>query len=145
MRAGTRFHHPDDRTPGILRLRDLHAAMDRAVLDAYGWTDLIPAYDFRPQLDESTRYTWAEDTRDEVLGHSVTMLAPPEGQDELSRILDRIGRGHVQHFEATRLRKDGQRVVLSGLAKGERVIVDGDQSDEARGQFHYMRKNRGRR
>ncbi len=62
-----RFHHPDDRTPGILRLRELHAAMDRAVLDAYGWTDILPAYDFRPQLDESIRYTWAEETRDEVL------------------------------------------------------------------------------
>jgi hypothetical protein len=62
-----RFHHPDDRTPGILRLRELHAAMDRAVLDAYGWTDIVPVYDFRPQLDESTRYTWAEETRDEVL------------------------------------------------------------------------------
>jgi hypothetical protein len=62
-----RFHHPDDRTPGILRLRELHAAMDRAVLDAYGWTDITPVYDFRPQLDESIRYTWAEETRDEVL------------------------------------------------------------------------------
>lgn len=62
-----RFHNPDDRTPGILRLRELHAAMDRAVLDAYGWTDIAPAYDFRPQLDESIRYTWAEETRDEVL------------------------------------------------------------------------------
>ncbi len=42
-------------------------AMDRAVLDAYGWTDILPVYDFRPQLDESIRLTWAEDTRDEVL------------------------------------------------------------------------------
>jgi N-6 DNA Methylase len=64
-----RFHHPDERSPGIVRLRELHAAMDRAVLDAYGWTDIVPAYDFRPQLDESTRYTWAEETRDEVLAH----------------------------------------------------------------------------
>jgi hypothetical protein len=62
-----RFHHPDERSPGILRLRELHAAMDRAVLDAYGWTDIAPVYDFRPQLDESIRYTWAEETRDEVL------------------------------------------------------------------------------
>ena len=26
-----------------------------------------PVYDFREQLDESTRLTWAKDTRDEVL------------------------------------------------------------------------------
>ncbi|MEO7594622.1 MAG: hypothetical protein ABI134_25635 [Byssovorax sp.] len=57
----------DVRSPDILRLRDLHARMDRAVLDAYGWTDILPAYDFREQLDESIRLTWAEDTRDEVL------------------------------------------------------------------------------
>ena len=31
---------PDERSPDILKLRELHAAMDRAVLDAYGWTDL---------------------------------------------------------------------------------------------------------
>jgi len=41
--------------------------MDRAVLDAYGWTDLRPAYDCRVQLDERVRYTWDDDTRDEVL------------------------------------------------------------------------------
>lgn len=62
-----RFHNPEERSPDILRLRDLHAQMDRAVLDAYGWSDILPTYDFREQLDESTRLTWAEDTRDEVL------------------------------------------------------------------------------
>ena len=35
-----RFHDPDERDPDILKLRDLHAAMDRAVLDAYGWSDI---------------------------------------------------------------------------------------------------------
>lgn len=62
-----RFHNPDERSADILQLRALHAQMDRAVLDAYGWTDILPTYDFREQLDESTRLTWAEDTRDEVL------------------------------------------------------------------------------
>jgi hypothetical protein len=62
-----RFHNPEERSADILQLRSLHAQMDRAVLDAYGWTDILPIYDFREQLDESTRLTWAEDTRDEVL------------------------------------------------------------------------------
>jgi len=35
-----RFHDPNERDPEIERLRHLHAAMDRAVLDAYGWTDV---------------------------------------------------------------------------------------------------------
>ncbi len=62
-----RFHNPDERSPDIVKLRDLHAQMDRAVLDAYGWTDIQPVYDFREQLDESIRLTWHDDTRDEVL------------------------------------------------------------------------------
>ena len=62
-----RFHNPEERSPEILKLRELHAQMDRAVLDAYGWTDIKPVYDFREQLDESIRLTWGEDTRDEVL------------------------------------------------------------------------------
>jgi len=62
-----RFHDPNERGTEIATLRALHAEMDRAVLDAYGWTDLRPAYDYRVQLDERVRYTWDDDTRDEVL------------------------------------------------------------------------------
>ena len=36
----TRFHDPHERSPDIAKLRELHAAMDRAVLEAYGWHDL---------------------------------------------------------------------------------------------------------
>ena len=32
--------------PKSLKLRELHDAMDRAVLDAYGWTDLKPTCEF---------------------------------------------------------------------------------------------------
>ena len=35
-----RFHDPNETDPNIQQLRELHAAMDRAVLDAYGWTDI---------------------------------------------------------------------------------------------------------
>ena len=35
-----RFHDPYENDPEIATLRELHAAMDRAVLDAYGWTDI---------------------------------------------------------------------------------------------------------
>ncbi len=62
-----RFHESEERSPDIRRLRDLHAEMDRAVLDAYGWTDIVPVYDFREQLDENIRLTWADETRDDVL------------------------------------------------------------------------------
>src|SRR5207237_4902435 len=41
-----RFHDPDETSAEIKKLRELHAAMDRAVLDAYGWTDLQPSCEF---------------------------------------------------------------------------------------------------
>ncbi|MEI7462711.1 MAG: type IIL restriction-modification enzyme MmeI, partial [Pirellula sp.] len=35
-----RFHDPNEKSSEILHLRELHEAMDRAVLEAYGWDDL---------------------------------------------------------------------------------------------------------
>ena len=35
-----RFHDPHEDHPDILKLRELHHQMDRAVLDAYGWQDI---------------------------------------------------------------------------------------------------------
>ena len=35
-----RLHDPDERNPRIAKLRELHDGMDRAVLGAYGWTDI---------------------------------------------------------------------------------------------------------
>ena len=47
-----RFHDPGEMSSDIVELRRLHDAMDRAVLDAYGWTDLQPVCDFFPEFDE---------------------------------------------------------------------------------------------
>jgi len=41
-----RFHDPGESSAEIARLRELHAAMDRAVLDAYGWRDVRPECGF---------------------------------------------------------------------------------------------------
>lgn len=76
-----RFHDPDERHPDILQLRLLHAQMDRAVLDAYGWTDISTECTFLldyedEEDDENTskrqkkkpwRYRWPEEIHDEVL------------------------------------------------------------------------------
>ncbi len=43
-----RFHDSEEQSSGITRLRELHAAMDRAVLAAYGWTDIGTACEFFP-------------------------------------------------------------------------------------------------
>jgi len=78
-----RFHDPDEDAPQILELRELHAAMDRAVLDAYGWSDITTdcefLLDYEDEADEAPatgrgrtkkkpwRYRWPDDVRDEVL------------------------------------------------------------------------------
>jgi hypothetical protein len=76
---------PNSRDTAIATLRDLHVAMDRAVLDAYGWTD-IPAdceflLDYESEDDESStrrkpwRYRWPDDVRDEVLARLLALNA----------------------------------------------------------------------
>ena len=80
-----RFHDPDERDPDILRLRELHAEMDRAVLDAYGFTDIPTDCIFRLDYEEPEdsvgdeeapakrrkkkpwRLRWPEEVHDEVL------------------------------------------------------------------------------
>jgi PAS domain S-box-containing protein len=51
---------------------------------------------------------------DEVIGKSVTILIPPDRQDEEPMILARIRRGErIDHYETVRQRKDGQLVDIS--------------------------------
>ena len=53
-------------------------------------------------------------TRDEAAGMHVSALVPPDRQDELTEISERLGRGErMEHFETVRLRKDGSRVDVS--------------------------------
>ena len=49
-----RFHDPNEESPEIRRLRELHDAMDRAVLDAYGWHDIKPVSEFFPEFDNES-------------------------------------------------------------------------------------------
>ena len=80
-----RFHDPDERDPDILKLRELHAAMDRAVLDAYGWNDIPTDCEFLLdyEIDEEEwgdkkkpyRYRWPDEVRDEVLARLLELNA----------------------------------------------------------------------
>ncbi|WP_437718152.1 DNA methyltransferase [Sorangium sp. So ce448] len=96
-----RFHDPDEQDPEILKLRALHDAMDRAVLDAYGWTDLQPACTFlldyeddedtadqpgKPRRKKPWRYRWPDDVRDEVLAR---LLALNQARAEEERLAAR--------------------------------------------------------
>ena len=86
-----RFHDPYEDDPEIERLRDLHAAMDRAVLDAYGWTDIPTDCDFLLdyEIDETTwgrkkkpyRYRWPDSVRDEVLARLLALNAERDAEE----------------------------------------------------------------
>ncbi len=55
-----RFHDPAETDARILDLRKLHADMDRAVLDAYGWEDVSTDCEFI--LDHDDRRPGARTT-----------------------------------------------------------------------------------
>ena len=80
-----RFHDPYETDTEIAELRRLHAAMDRAVLTAYGWADIPTDCEFLLdyEIDEETwgnkkkpyRYRWPDDIRDEVLARLLELNA----------------------------------------------------------------------
>jgi hypothetical protein len=94
-----RFHDPNENSADILKLRDLHGAMDRAVLDAYGWTDIKPTceflLDYRDEGDEEEaptkgrhkkkpwRYRWPDEVRDEVLARLLDLNAKRAEEERL--------------------------------------------------------------
>ena len=81
-----RFHDPYEHDPEIRELRELHAAMDRAVLDAYGWNDIpvecefildyeINEEEWSPRCRKPYRYRWPDKVRDEVLARLLELNA----------------------------------------------------------------------
>jgi PAS domain S-box-containing protein len=51
---------------------------------------------------------------EEAIGQPITMLIPPERQDEEPALLERLRRGErIEHFETIRVTKDGQRIDIS--------------------------------
>ena len=61
-----RFHNPDEQSPDIIKLRELHIEMDQAVALAYGWDDLALDHNFH-ETKQGIRYTISEAARREVL------------------------------------------------------------------------------
>jgi hypothetical protein len=83
------FHNPEEQSPDFKELRALHHAMDRTVLDAYGWTDIQPVATHEPEFDEEQteddefsdakkpkqkfRLRWPEEIRDDILARLVIL------------------------------------------------------------------------
>ena len=80
-----RFHDPDESDLEIAKLHELHTEMDRAVLKAYGWSDIPTECDFLLdyEIDEEEwgkkkkpwRYRWPDRIRDEVLARLLALNA----------------------------------------------------------------------
>ena len=93
-RTYNRFHDVYDTDSPIAVLRELHTAMDRAVLDAYGWTDIPTDCEFLLdyEIDEATwgrkkkpyRYRWPDSVRDEVFARLLPLNAK-RAADEVAR------------------------------------------------------------
>jgi PAS domain S-box-containing protein len=52
-------------------------------------------------------------TSEEIIGKPVTILIPPDRQDEEREILDRVRRAQHVHYETVRMRKDGGLIEVS--------------------------------
>jgi PAS domain S-box-containing protein len=53
-------------------------------------------------------------TAQEAVGQPITLIIPPERQDEELAILERLRRGQrIEHFETVRITKDGRRIDIS--------------------------------
>ena len=69
------FHKPECADADIARLRELHAAMDHAILACYGWTDpsagsgqtFEPGHDFHQNERGQTRYMISPTARRGIL------------------------------------------------------------------------------
>jgi hypothetical protein len=98
-----RFHDPEETSPDIAQLRLLHAAMDAAVITAYGWHDLLPQLrcefllDYEDEEDPDTaesptkrrrkkpwRHRWPDDLRDEVLARLLKLNAERAEEERLA-------------------------------------------------------------
>lgn len=99
----TLYATPAAALAGVRRLRTLHAAMDTAVLTAYGWTDLLPKctceflLDYEDDDSESAaeessgrkkkkpwRYRWPDEVRDEVLARLLKLNAERAEEERIA-------------------------------------------------------------
>lgn len=112
-----RFHDPDERSADIEELRRLHAAMDRAVLGAYGWGDIPTAceflLDYEDEEDDAEvpggrrrkkpwRYRWPDEVRDEVLARLLQLNRDRAAEEE------RLGRAAASGSKGPSARGKGR-------------------------------------
>ncbi|MCP4263900.1 MAG: TetR family transcriptional regulator [Planctomycetes bacterium] len=68
------FHNPGEKRPEIIKFRELHTTLDKVILKAYKWDDIVLEYGFftdfevEDENNKSWRYRWPDNVHDQVLG-----------------------------------------------------------------------------
>ncbi len=115
-----RFHDPLDESEPITDLRKLHTALDRALLDAYGWYDILEHRSFETEWSEedgkeSVRLTWPQETHDEVLVRLLALNAERHDEETRGLIRSLIAEDHVAF---------AQEAVLDSTAENARSTAE---------------------
>lgn len=85
-----RFHNPKENAEDILRLRELHVEMDRAVAAAYGWGDLELGHDFH-ETARGDRFTVSESARRDVLSRLLKLNHERWDEEEKAGLHEKKG------------------------------------------------------
>lgn len=91
------FHKQECTDADIARLRELHAAMDRAIFACYGWTDIDPGHGFHQNERGQTRYTINPTARRDILRRLLALnleIAGREAAGESTVLRRRGGTGN---------------------------------------------------
>lgn len=128
-----RFHDPHDNSPEIQMLRELHYEMDRAVLGAYGWNDLVETatceflLDYIEDEDDNHsakeskkkkpwRYRWPDEFRDEVLARLLELNQQRAMEEKLAgKLAAKADEAKTATRKTTKPRKPGRK---EAAAKG---------------------------
>ena len=99
---------PDNDDPRIVELRQLHEAMDRAVLDAYNWTDVeVPPYCPRTAAERKA----VQDFEDEIIDRLYVLNAERAAEEK------RLG----LHAGKKKAGKTAAKKTRAGKKTGERT------------------------
>ncbi|MDF1665578.1 MAG: class I SAM-dependent DNA methyltransferase, partial [Planctomycetota bacterium] len=139
-----RFHNPEERDPEILKLRELHSVMDRAVLDAYGWTDISTDCEFLLdyEIDEETwgkkkkpyRYRWPEDVHDEVLARLLDLNQKRYEEEVLAGLHDdkkgkKKAKKKPAKGKAKKTKKAATKKTKASEKAGDTMLLFGDKEE----------------
>ena len=78
---GNLLNSSDSHSATVVKLRDMHADMDKAVLEAYGWHDIEPGYEYSGDFENEdgspgdVRLNFTEEVRDEILRRLLALHA----------------------------------------------------------------------